>query len=132
MYYMHLYYSLLVYPLQSTAAELTWDDLTTTKSWSEYGGNSIVGLIAMHNDPTCDSFASKLLEAPSLIVQNIRRKSHGDNDQFVQTILIKWYSREGNPVPFTWRDLIQCMKDAGLDPRLVQIIEQKVLGKSCV
>ena len=116
----------------TTAAELTWEDLITKKTWGEYGDNSISALIAMHKDPDCNNFASKLLKAPPLIVNNIRRKSHEHNDQFIQTVLTKWHAGEGDPVPFTWRHLIQCMKDASLDLRLVQIIEWNVLGKFCV
>ena len=85
----------------------------------------------MHEEHICDSFASLLLKAPPLIVKNIRSKAKGNNDQFVQTVLSKWHSREGTPVPFTWRELIQCMKDTGLDQNLVKIIEQEVLGKLC-
>ena len=119
-----------MYPFLS--AELTWEDLITKESWDEYGDYSISALIAMNEVPDCNNFASKLLKAPPLIVKKIRREAQGDNDQFVQTVLTKWYSRECNAVPFTWRDLIQCMKGAGLDQHLVQIIEQNVLGKFCV
>ena len=121
-----------VYSLQTTAAELTWHDLIAMKSWEECNDNSISGFIALHGNHTCDNFASLLLKAPNLIVNAIRREAQGDNNQFIQTVLQKWYSKEGNPVPITWRYLIQCMKDAGLDHQLVQVIEGKDLGKFCI
>ena len=123
---------ILVYQLQSTAAELTWKELIATKSWGGYGNYSISHLIALHDEPTCNRFASLLLSADPLIVDDIRREAKENNDQFVQILLSKWYSREGNSVPFTWRDLIQCMKDAGLDQHMVQIIERNILGMFCV
>ena len=119
----HLY---SLYPFLS--AELTWEYLITKESWDDYGDNSIATLIAKHDDPICDRFACKLLKALLLDVNAIRREAQGNN-QFIQTVLGKWHSGEGNAVPFTWRDLIQCMKGAGLETRLVHVIEGKVLGK---
>ena len=104
-------------------ANITWSDLIMIKPW--LGNQSISGFIALNPIPTCDNFANLLLQN-RLVVKNLRSES-SSNDTFVTAVLDQWCSRAGTPVPFTWRDLTQCMKDAGLDPRTVQVIEQHVL-----
>ena len=112
--------------LSIPAAKPTWGDLISKKSWPGFGEQSIASFIALHEDARTNNFASLLLQSPPLLVQNIRRASDGSNQQFVQEVLNKWHARQGTPVPFTWGDLIKCMKDADLDQHLVQIIEQNL------
>ena len=102
---------------------ITWSDLIMLKPW--LGSQSISGFIALNPATNCDNFANLLLQNP-LVVGNLRIQN-ATNNAFVTAVLTQWYSRTGTPVPFTWRNLIQCMRNAGLDPRTVQIIEQNVL-----
>ena len=109
-----------------SAAEPVWSDLISMKSWNGFGGKSIAGFIALHDLPICDNFASLLLNANHLVVSAIRKESQGNQLQFINTVLSKWHSREGTSVPCTWKNLIQCMKAAGLDQHMIQIIEQNI------
>ena len=101
------------------------------RQWDGFGNQSISGFIALHPSTTCDNFANLLL-GDNLFVESIRRENPTNNKQFVQTILSKWHSRSGTPVPCTWEDLILCMKGADLDRRKIQIIEREVFGKCYV
>ena len=114
--YVHIFYPI-------PAASITWPDLIKIRPW--LNNQSISGFIALKPDTTCDNFANLLLQNPS-VVQNLRSQN-STNQAFVTAVLTQWYQAIGTPVPFTWRDMIQCMKDAGLDPRTVHIIEQNVL-----
>lgn len=49
---------------------------------------------------------------------------------FVLKVLQKWTSTVGGlAVPCTWENLIKCMKMAGLDPQMIQIIEENTIGE---
>ena len=106
-------------------AGITWSDLVTMKPWLD--NQTISGFIALHPNTICDNFANLLLQ-DSLVVGNIRSENKSNNS-FVDAVLTQWFSSTGTSVPFTWRDLIQCMKDAGLNSHTVQIIEDNVLDE---
>ena len=105
-------------------ANITWSEMIMVKPW--LGNQSISCFTALNSIPTCDNFASILLLQNCLVVQNLRSEN-STYDAFVIAILNQWCSGTCTPVPFIWRDLIQCMKGAGLDPHTVQVIEQHVL-----
>ena len=108
--------------LSIPATDITWSDLIMIKPW--LGNQSISGFISLQPDISCDNFANLLLK-DSLVVQNLRDRKP-TNKAFVNAVLNEWYSGTGTPVPFTWSDLIQCMRNAGLHPRTVKIIEENV------
>ena len=114
---------MMLQPIPSSGP--TWNDLIRNQPW--LNNQSISRFIALHPAFACDNFANLLLYNP-VVVNSLRAINH-ENNAFVQAVLTQWYSRTGYSVPCTWRDLIQCMKDAGLDPRTVQIIEDNVLNE---
>ena len=107
------------------SAGLTWNDLIRVQPW--LNNQSISGFIALNPAHICDNFANLLLDNTT-VVDNLRANNQ-ENNAFVQAVLRQWYNRTGSPVPCTWRDLIQCMKNAGLTPHTVQIIEQNILDE---
>ena len=120
-----MYYNYVHVLVCIPTAGLTWNDLIRIQPWLH--NQSISGYIALQPATTCDNLANLLLQNP-VVVNNLRANNQ-ENNAFVQAVLTQWYSRIGTPVPLTWRDLIQCMKDAGLTPHTVQIIERKILDE---
>ena len=104
---------------------MEWNELIEVKYWREFGQQSIADSLALHSDPECDKFANLLLNN-RLFVKAARRKNQ-NNDKFVLEVLEKWYSTVCGPaVPCTWKDLIDCMKRAGLDAEMIETIENNV------
>ena len=107
----------------------SWRELIEVKQWEGFYNNSISHFIAFHDPVLCDNFADLLLNK-EMFVRATRRNNAGfpGNPGFVNAVLQDWHhSVEPPPVPCTWKDLIKCMKDAGLNPNLVKVIEDNVL-----
>lgn len=96
------------------------------RDWPELGKKSIAGFIGLHDDPTCDSFATLLLKNYQ-VVRRIRKRSD-DNDEFAQDVLSEWFEQKGVAIPCTWENMLECMEKAGLTPRTVQNIRDNLLG----
>lgn len=92
------------------------------KQWKGFGKRSISDSIALHTPPECEKFANLLLDDDYMLVRATRRENP-DNSAFVKTVLEKRYS---SAVPFTWKDLIDCMKNAGLDELMIKTIEDNL------
>ena len=102
-----------------------WNDLISIDRKDGQGTLRIIDFIANHDDSQCDDFAHLLLN-DRVAVQGL----HVDNEKrkkFVRSVLETWFSAEGGPaVSRTWESLVKAMKDAGLDPVTVSIIEANV------
>ena len=113
--------------IHSSTAEPAWNELIEIKPWVGFGQRSIADVIALHSPVDCDNFAALLLN-DHLYVEATRR-NNPKNDPFVIEVLRKWYSSDGLAVPCTWESLIECMKRAGLNPRMIKNIEENTRGK---
>ena len=110
------------------AVEPTWNDLIVIQPWDGFGNQSIASAIAFHTRVECDRFADLLLKN-HLLVESTRRACPA-NDLFIQKVLDMWYKRSGSAIPCTWKDLIGCMKGAGLDSHIIEIIRQHTCKSS--
>ena len=102
----------------------TLNELRELKNWKGFGNRSIAQSIAFHPSTDCDTFAYFLLD-DYLVVDGIR-KDIKDDRAFVNEVLRLWHSGNGSAVPCTWMNLITCMKNAGLNRRMVETIVANV------
>ena len=113
--------------LTPAIAPVAWHDLIQRKQWNGFCNRNIAESIALHSPVQCDNFANLLLR-DRLLVKDVRRKNPGnDSLSFVQAVLEKWICKSGSAVPCTWENLIECMKDAGLDGYMVQLISENTI-----
>ena len=119
-----------LYSIESTPlSKPAWDELIEVKQWRGFGQRSIADSIALHSPIECDNFATLLLK-DRLSVKWTRRK-YPLNEIFVVAVLEKWYSSVGGPaLPCTWKDLTECMKNAGLDGKMIKTIEDNILNQA--
>ena len=82
---------------------------------------SIADFIAMQPDYQCDAFANMLLGDDNDRV--VATRGNNPNNVFIPAVLRLWINQAGVAVPRTWKELIRCMRAAGLAPRTVDIIE---------
>ena len=111
--------------VSTTATRLSWQELIEIKYWDGFDQQSIVNSIAYHSNAQCDAFANLLLKK-RLYVQAARR-DHPKNEDFIPVVMGEWHSSVGGPpVPVTWKHLIECMRAAGLDGEMIEIIENNI------
>ena len=117
----------LLFVFNLAAAPAAWHDLIQIKPWDGFGKRSIAESIALHSPVLCDNFANLLLK-DHLLVKSLRRNNPGnDSLPFVQAVLEKWFYKSGSAVPCTWESLLECMKGAGLDGPMIELIRKHML-----
>ena len=102
-----------------------WTELIEIKKWEGFCKRSIADSIALHSNTHCYVFANLLLGGDPLLVEATRREKP-DNVNFIHTVLRIWYSQSGLAVPYTWNNLIDCMKRAGLNEVMIKTIEDNI------
>ena len=80
----------------------------------------IINWITAHDSSQCDDFGHKLLK-DKLAMKRLR-KNNKDDDKFIRAVLENWLSRDG-----TWKVLVQCADEAGLDGDFVKLLINNVL-----
>ena len=110
---------MLVFTLAAVPA---WNDLIIKQPWDGFSNQSVAEFIALHDPVNCENFAALLLNN-HMLVTSTRRDKPG-NAEFVQKVLGLWFERTGSAVTLTWKDLIGCMKGAGLHGHMIEIIRQ--------
>ena len=126
MYDIHIQFDYRSPLLVSTpATKPTWNELFEVNYWENFRQRSIATAIALHTPDQCISFANLLLN--DYFYVKATRRRNPETEAFVSEVLHKWYSSVGGPAsPCTWRDLIWCMKEAGLDKKMIQTITENV------
>ena len=115
----------LCFIIFTPAAVPQWTELIEIKQWDGFCKRSIAASIALNSKTQCDIFASLLLGGDPLLVEATRREKP-DNVDFIHAILRIWYAQSGSAVSYTWRDLVDCMKRAGLNEVMVKTIEDNI------
>ena len=96
-----------------------------TRPWAGFHNQSIADCISLQNYAKCDKFANLLLNDALYVTAT--RRGNPDNYSFINAVLSRWYnSRDDTAVPCTWADLIRCMKQAEMNPQMIEIIERNV------
>ena len=90
----------------------------------------IIEWITSHKPTQCDDFANMLL-VDKLLVKKIRVMHENDKEKFVRAVLERWISRDDDDedeesLECTWKALVSCCHDAGLDGDFVKLLRDNV------